>query len=76
MKKKGSLMALDTFGKRLKVLRVDRGLSQIDLRDRMEKLCEVSIGETYVAELDAAGQRARTTPRKPLRRCVATCSDR
>jgi transcriptional regulator with XRE-family HTH domain len=50
--KKGGLMALDTFGKRLKVLRVDRGLSQIDLRDQMEKLCGVSIGETYVSELE------------------------
>jgi transcriptional regulator with XRE-family HTH domain len=37
-------MALDTFGKRLRVLRMDRGLSQIDLRDKMEKECGVSIG--------------------------------
>jgi transcriptional regulator with XRE-family HTH domain len=46
-----SNMALDTFGKRVRVLRVDRGLSQIDLRDRMEKL-GVGIGETYVSELE------------------------
>lgn len=45
-------MALDTFGKRLKLLRVDRSLSQIELRDQMEKLCGVSIGETYVSELE------------------------
>lgn len=45
-------MALDTFGKRLKVLRVDRNMSQIDLRDMMEKDCGVSIGETYISELE------------------------
>lgn len=45
-------MALDTFGKRLKLLRVDRSLSQIELRDQMEKMCGVPIGETYVSELE------------------------
>lgn len=45
-------MALETFGKRLRVLRVDRDLSQIALRDRMEKTHGVSIGETYISELE------------------------
>lgn len=44
-------MALDTFGKRLRVLRIDRDLSQIDLRDRMVK-SGVPIGETYISELE------------------------
>lgn len=44
-------MALDTFGKRLRVLRIDRGLSQIDLRDKMVK-GGVPIGETYISELE------------------------
>lgn len=46
------LMALDTFGKRLKVLRVDRDLSQVELRNNMEAVCKVSIGETYISELE------------------------
>lgn len=45
-------MPLDTFGKRLRVLRIDRDLSQINLRDRMEKQHAVSIGETYISELE------------------------
>lgn len=45
-------MILDTFGKRLRVLRIDKDLSQIALRDKMEKLYEVSIGETYISELE------------------------
>lgn len=49
-------MALDTFGKRLKMLRVDRGMSQIELRDKMEKLYGVSIGETYVSELERSSK--------------------
>jgi transcriptional regulator with XRE-family HTH domain len=44
-------MELSTFGKRLRVLRIDRDLSQIELRDAMEKL-GVSIGETYISELE------------------------
>lgn len=44
-------MALDTFGKRLRVLRQDRGLSQIDLRDNL-KVYAVDIGETYISELE------------------------
>lgn len=50
-KRAGLLMPLDTFGKRLRVLRIDRDLSQINLRDRMEKLGE-PIGETYISELE------------------------
>lgn len=45
-------MALDTFGKRIRALRQDRGLSQIDLRERMEKEAGVTIGETYISELE------------------------
>lgn len=45
-------MQLDTFGKRLRVLRMDRGLSQIDLRKDMEKRHGVDIGETYISELE------------------------
>lgn len=49
--KVGGGMALETFGKRLRVLRIDRDLSQIQLRDRMEKV-GVPIGETYISELE------------------------
>lgn len=52
-------MALDTFGKRLRALRQDRGLSQIDLRDRMEKECGVNIGGAYISELERSD---RTPP--------------
>lgn len=45
-------MALDTFGKRIRALRMDRGLSQVELRDRMEKEAKVEIGETYISELE------------------------
>lgn len=45
-------MQLDTFGKRLRVLRMDRGLSQIELRTEMEEKHGVDIGETYVSELE------------------------
>lgn len=45
-------MALETFGKRLRVSRIDKDLSQIALRDQMEKLYGVSIGETYISELE------------------------
>lgn len=45
-------MALDTFGKRIRALRQDRGLSQIELREKMEKEAGVSIGETYISELE------------------------
>jgi transcriptional regulator with XRE-family HTH domain len=45
-------MQLDTFGKRLRVLRLDRGLSQIELREEMEKRHGVDIGETYISELE------------------------
>lgn len=45
-------MALDTFGKRIRALRQERGLSQIDLRERMEKEAGVTIGETYISELE------------------------
>lgn len=44
-------MLLETFGKRLRVLRAEREMSQIALRDKMEKF-GVSIGETYVSELE------------------------
>lgn len=52
-------MALNTFGKRLRALRQDRGLSQIDLRDRMEKECGVNIGGAYISELERSD---RTPP--------------
>jgi transcriptional regulator with XRE-family HTH domain len=48
---RGEWMPLDTFGKRLRVLRIDRDLSQIELRDKMEKV-EMPIGETYISELE------------------------
>lgn len=47
-----ALMNLASFGKRLKMLRIDREMSQTKLRDEMEKCCEVSIGETYISELE------------------------
>jgi transcriptional regulator with XRE-family HTH domain len=47
----GGLMALNTFGKRLRILRTDRGLSQIDLRDALNER-GVPIGETYISELE------------------------
>lgn len=43
---------LGTFGKRLRVLRHERGLSQIELRDEMERQHGVSIGQTYISELE------------------------
>lgn len=49
--KTGGGMALDTFGKRLRVLRIDRDLSQIDLRDKMVN-AGTPIGETYISELE------------------------
>lgn len=52
-------MALDTFGKRIRALRQDLGLSQIDLRDRMEKEYGVSIGGAYISELERSD---RTPP--------------
>lgn len=48
-------MRLDTFGKRVKVLRIDRGLSQIELRDAMKKH-GVDIGETYISELERSAK--------------------
>lgn len=45
-------MPLETFGKRLRVLRIDRDLSQGNLRDHMEKRHNVAIGETYISELE------------------------
>lgn len=45
-------MALETFGKRLRVSRIDKDLSQIALRDQMETVYGVSIGETYISELE------------------------
>jgi transcriptional regulator with XRE-family HTH domain len=45
-------MGLDTFGKRLRAIRQDRDLSQIQLRDRMERECRVAIGESYISELE------------------------
>lgn len=48
-------MALDTFGKRIRALRQDQNMSQIELRDRMEKECGVNIGATYISELERKG---------------------
>ncbi len=53
--KREVVMRLDTFGKRLKVLRIDRGLSQIELRDAMKKH-GVDIGETYISELERSAK--------------------
>lgn len=44
-------MLLNTFGRRLKVLRMDRELSQVELRDALKKY-GVDIGETYISELE------------------------
>lgn len=44
-------MLLNTFGRRLKLLRMDRGLSQVDLRDELKKH-GIDIGETYISELE------------------------
>jgi transcriptional regulator with XRE-family HTH domain len=41
-------MYLDTFGKRLRVLRQDQKLSQVDMRDAIDNM----IGETYISELE------------------------
>lgn len=57
--RKANCMVLNTFGKRLRALRQERGLSQIDLRDRMEKEYGVSIGGAYVSELERSD---RTPP--------------
>lgn len=49
-------VVLGTFGKRLKVVRTERGLSQTELRDEMERQCNVRIGQTYISELERAGK--------------------
>lgn len=51
-----SRMKLDTFGKRIRALRQDRGLSQIELRDRMKSEAEVEIGDTYISELERSAR--------------------
>lgn len=50
--REGEAMPMETFGRRLRVLRAERDLSQIALRDKMKKQCQVSIGETYISELE------------------------
>lgn len=45
-------MVLNTFGKRLKFWRTEHKLSQVELRDKMQKEHGVDIGETYVSELE------------------------
>jgi transcriptional regulator with XRE-family HTH domain len=65
------LMALDTFGKRLRVLRIDREMSQIELRDKMEKCYGVSIGETYISELE----RTARTPTLEIAAAMARVLD-
>jgi transcriptional regulator with XRE-family HTH domain len=47
-------MPLETFGKRLRVLRIDRDLSQIKLRDVMMEQYGVAIGETYISQLESS----------------------
>lgn len=49
-------MQLNTFGKRLRVLRLDRGLNQIELRDEMKAKHGVDIGETYISELERSAK--------------------
>lgn len=53
---RGLRMRLDTFGKRLRLLRQDRSLSQLELRDKMEKEGGVEIGGAYISELERGDQ--------------------
>lgn len=43
---------LNTFGKRLKVLRSDLHLTQLDLIKSLERRCNVSVGQSYISELE------------------------
>jgi transcriptional regulator with XRE-family HTH domain len=44
-------LPLRTFGKRLRIARIERNLSQVELRAEMEKY-GVTIGQTYISELE------------------------
>jgi transcriptional regulator with XRE-family HTH domain len=44
----------DTFGKRCKALRISNNLSQTDLRCEMQTQCAVSVGETYISQLEGS----------------------
>ena len=71
----GGFMALDTFGKRLRVLRIDREMSQIDLRDRMDKSYGVKIGETYISELERTDKMPTLQVAAAMARALETSLD-
>lgn len=48
------LLNFDTFGKRCKALRISNNLSQTDLRFEMQTQCNVSVGETYISQLESS----------------------
>lgn len=58
---------LATFGKRLKFARVERDLTQEQLRDEMHKQCGVTIGATYISELE----RSSKSPSLPIAAAMA-----
>lgn len=45
-------MPVDSFGRRVRLLREDMGLTQGELRDEMERLTGVSIGGSYLSQLE------------------------
>lgn len=47
---------LGTFGKRLKVARIERGMSQIELGSAMEIQCGVHVGGSYISELEGSAK--------------------
>lgn len=45
---------LGTFGKRLRMVRGERGITQDELRAEMERRCNVRIGQTYISVLEGS----------------------
>jgi transcriptional regulator with XRE-family HTH domain len=70
-KQEGTPLRMDTFGKRLRLLRQDRNMSQIELREKMENECGVSIGGAYVSELE----RGKGVPTLPVAAAMAKVLD-
>jgi transcriptional regulator with XRE-family HTH domain len=51
---------LGTFGKRLKVARAERGMSQIELSNAMKHQCGVRVGGSYISELEGSSTKTPT----------------
>lgn len=49
---KSDMATETTFGKRLRKIRVAKDMTQEQLRDEMERICDVRIGQTYISVLE------------------------